>query len=460
MPKLTVYIPTHNYARYLDKAIQSVLIQTLTDWELLVIDDGSTDDTPQVLEKYRNHPQITIITQENKGLNVTNNVAVRRARGEYIMRLDADDYLDENCLLVLSSILDQKPEVGLVYPDYHHVDEGGEILETVRRKKIGEEVELLDLPAHGACSMIRREVLLNLGTYSDEFSCQDGFDLWIKLIQQYQPYNVNIPLFYYRQHPMSLTRKEEKIHETRRQIMRRFVEKTGKDGSLKVIGVIPILSANIYPQSRPFVTLADQPLIRYTMSEAVKATSLDRVVVAATDEETISYVRKHYPKVHVFKRTGTLQDSNSSNRDLITAILRQLESESGYRPDAVCLLYISTPLRKAKHIDQAVHAMTIFDVDSVISIQEELAPCYHHEIRGLTPINYQNGKTRLERRSIFKENGAVFLHRTGLFQETIPPDQCRTGHITMLPEESVKINTDFELWLAERILERSKHGSH
>ena len=158
MPKVTVYIPTHNYGRYLKAAIESVLKQTMTDWELLVIDDGSTDNTQEVLAEYENHPLIHIIAQENKGLNVSNNVAIRLSRAKYIMRLDADDYLDENCLLILANILDQKPEVGLVYPDYYHVDEGGEIIEMVRRKKIGEEVELLDLPAHGACSMTRKEI--------------------------------------------------------------------------------------------------------------------------------------------------------------------------------------------------------------------------------------------------------------------------------------------------------------
>ena len=127
---------------------------------------------------------------------VTNNVAIRLARGGYIMRLDADDFLDENCLGLLSNVLDTKPEVGLVYPDYYHVDEDGEVIELVRRKKIGEEVELLDLPAHGACTMIRRDVLLRLGSYSEKFSCQDGYDIWLKMVHSCHPYNVNLPLFY------------------------------------------------------------------------------------------------------------------------------------------------------------------------------------------------------------------------------------------------------------------------
>jgi glycosyltransferase involved in cell wall biosynthesis len=144
MVKVTVYIPSHNYAKYLDKAVQSVLDQTMTDWELIIIDDGSTDNTKDLLKKYTNNSKIRIIGQENKGLNVTNNIALRLSRGKYIIRLDADDFFDENILLVLSNVLDTKPNVGLVYPDYYHINENGETLEIIRRKKIGEEVELLD----------------------------------------------------------------------------------------------------------------------------------------------------------------------------------------------------------------------------------------------------------------------------------------------------------------------------
>lgn len=105
MAKVTVYIPTYNYAHYVDKAVQSVLKQTMQDWELIIINDGSTDNTIDVLNRYKNNQKIRIIDQENKGLNVTNNIALRLSNGQYVMRLDADDYLDENALLVMSSIL-------------------------------------------------------------------------------------------------------------------------------------------------------------------------------------------------------------------------------------------------------------------------------------------------------------------------------------------------------------------
>ena len=240
-PKVTVYIPTYNYGKYIEQAIQSVLNQTMEDWELIVINDGSTDNTSEILRRYENHPKISIIEQENRGLTVSNNIGLRLSDGKYLMRLDADDYLDENALLVLSNILDSKPEVGLVYPDYYVIDEDGGVIEIMRRKKIGEEVELLDLPAHGACTMFRKECLLQIKGYEESIECQDGYDVWLRFIQSFKPYNVNVPLFYYRQHPESLTTKRQKILETRKNIKRNFVRKYKGDYIPKVLAIIPVL---------------------------------------------------------------------------------------------------------------------------------------------------------------------------------------------------------------------------
>ncbi|MCP4374811.1 MAG: hypothetical protein GY794_01320, partial [bacterium] len=131
----------------------------------------------------------------------------------------------------------------------------------------------------------------------------------------------------------------------------------------------------------------------------------------------------------------------------------ELHDAQDYRPDVVAVLYANTPLRKAYHIDKAVNTMMIFDVDSVISIQEELAPCYQHRQFGLTPINDVSGSLRIERKAIYKDNGAVYLTKTETI-ESLSLLGKTVGHITMLPEESIKINSSFDFWLVQRIMEQ------
>ena len=100
-PLITVYITNFNYGRYLNKSIKSVLSQTYLNYELIIIDDGSTDNSKNIIEKYRHLKNVKIIYQKNRGLNFTNNIALNLSRGKYITRLDADDWLDENFLQVM-----------------------------------------------------------------------------------------------------------------------------------------------------------------------------------------------------------------------------------------------------------------------------------------------------------------------------------------------------------------------
>jgi len=450
MVKVTTYIPAYNYGKYIEKAIESVFNQTMTDWELIVIDDGSTDNTTDILNQYKKRPKTRIIRQENKGLNVTNNIALRLANGKYIMRLDADDILDENALLLLSNILDTKPDIGLVYPDYYEVDTHGEILQQVRRKKIGEEVELLDLPAHGACTMFRKELLTEIGGYIETFTCQDGYELWLRFIEKYNPYNINLPLFYYRQHPLSLTKNEQKILDTRQQIKRQYAKKKNSIAAPKVMGFIPATGNSAYAQNDPFLDLNGKPLLWYTLSSVNTLGCLDKIILSSEDDRVLDYA-KAFPKILPHKRKEKFAQATLKMQDLVLSVLNSLESESNYTPDAVCTLYINTPLRQNHHIQKAIDTMTIFNVDSVISVQEELSHCYHHRKFGLEPINTNEGGMRIERKSIYRENGSIFLSRT----EVIKSGQLlgkKIGHITMLPHESIKINTAYDLWLTKEIL--------
>lgn len=450
MPKVTVYIPTHNYGRFLGQAIKSVIGQKFDGWELIVIDDGSTDNTSDILKKFEAHPKIKIIRQDKKGLTTTNNIAIRLSRGRYIMRLDADDYLDENALLVLSNILDTHPDVGLVYPDYYRVDEQGEIIDLERRKKIGTEVTLLDLPAHGACTMIRKSCLTELGGYDESLPCQDGYDLWLRFIKRYKPYNVNIPLFYYRQHDGSLTQNKEKILAARRRAKRNFIN--ARYGKIpKVLAIIPVRKDSGVLSDSALKDIAGKPLIHYTVSEALNTKLLDKIVVTSNDEKILDFAGRFDGLTRV-RRPADLCRPNSRIEPTVKYVLSVLKKEHNYSPYAVMLLYAHTPLRKAFHIEQAIDTLLIFDVESVVSVCEDINFYYRHTKEGLAPL-VKKRLLRLERDALYRENGAIYLSKTSVIKK----DNFlggKLGHITMLPEESIKTDSEFNHWLAEKILKK------
>lgn len=141
-PLLTVYITNYNYGMYIQQSVESVLSQTFQDFELFIIDDGSVDNSKEIIEQYRDNPKINIIYQQNKGLNVTNNIAMRASIAKYIMRLDADDFLTPDALEIMVSALENDIDLGLVFPDYYYTNDNGIITGEEIRHDFDKDVSL------------------------------------------------------------------------------------------------------------------------------------------------------------------------------------------------------------------------------------------------------------------------------------------------------------------------------
>ncbi len=216
-PLITIYITNYNYGKYLKQSIESVLNQSFQDFELIIIDDGSTDDSKTIIESYEDNPKIKVVYQNNKGLTISNNTALKLSQGNFILRLDSDDYFHKDALMNLLKGF-QSDEIGMVFGDWYEVDELGDVIELKQRHNFRRDVTLYDQPAHGACTMFRKSCLIKLNGYDESIKRQDGYELWLRFIQEFKVSNINIPIFYYRQHGKSLTKNEKKLLNTRAKI--------------------------------------------------------------------------------------------------------------------------------------------------------------------------------------------------------------------------------------------------
>ncbi len=126
MPAVTVIIPCYNHGRYLPASIASVVAQTYPDWEIVVVDDGSTDDTATIasaeIARYPQHA-IRLVRQRNQGLSASRNTGIREARGRYVLPLDADDLIAPDMLARTVEMLDTQPDIGFVYTDVQMIGE-------------------------------------------------------------------------------------------------------------------------------------------------------------------------------------------------------------------------------------------------------------------------------------------------------------------------------------------------
>ena len=199
---VSVIITTFNYARYVERAVRSALEQSIDrkEYEIIVVDDASTDNTQQVLENYKDDVRIFRL-ENNSGLSAARNFALRKARGQFVVFLDADDYIHADLLRVERLFLQENPSLDAVSVDYFLVDERGNHLRHVSAQ---------EHPI--ACGiMFRKDFLFSIGLYDESFRAREEEDLRIRWTRQYNIYNLAVPLYRYRMHDNNLTKNEDEM---------------------------------------------------------------------------------------------------------------------------------------------------------------------------------------------------------------------------------------------------------
>ena len=189
-PRVTILMPVFNRERFADEAIRSVITQDFADFELLIVDDGSTDRTPEVLSAWaQRDPRIVVITSaENQGIPAALNLGLRHARSPYVARFDSDDIMMPRRLLAQAVVLDSEPEVVLVSCAYEMMDSEGSYLGTWRGDEPHEVVTWLlnfyNIVGGGGQVMFRRSEVIAEGGYTCEYPSSEDYDLWVRLLRR------------------------------------------------------------------------------------------------------------------------------------------------------------------------------------------------------------------------------------------------------------------------------------
>jgi glycosyltransferase involved in cell wall biosynthesis len=216
MPQVSVIIPTFNNAQYIGEALNSVFSQDYDAYEVIVVDDGSTDDTQQTLKPYLD--RIRFIYQSNAGSAAARNTGLTLAQGEFIVFLDADDFLLPGKLKQQVAYLTLKPQLGIVHSGWRIVSETGAIISTVEP---WHEAPHLDLetwlkykPVKMGPMMFRRRWLERVGGFDPSLRQSQDTDLILRLaLAGCQAEWIYQPTLCYRTHPASTTRKHA-LHQS------------------------------------------------------------------------------------------------------------------------------------------------------------------------------------------------------------------------------------------------------
>lgn len=203
MKLVSIVLPTYNGARYLREAIQSCLDQTYRHWELILVDDASTDETPTIIAEYvRLDPRIRSLRHEhNRKLPAALNTGFTVARGEYLTWTSDDNRYRPHALATLVAFLDARPDVDVVYSDYTVIDEAGRPLHAVQ---VETPKALPFRNPIGACFLYRAAVAHKVGPYAEDLFRAEDYDFWLRAAGVCRLEPLHEDLYEYRLHGASL----------------------------------------------------------------------------------------------------------------------------------------------------------------------------------------------------------------------------------------------------------------
>jgi len=226
MPKVTVVIPAYNAMQFLPETVESVLAQTCSDLELLIVNDGSSDNIVQWANNITDE-RVKLISQENQGVSAARNTGIMQSNGEYLAFLDADDLWKPTKLEKQIRRFEEYPEAGLVYTWTHLIDAFGKPINRVLASRlegnVWKQILVANMIGNGSSAMVRRSCFETVGLFDPELSGAADRDMWIRIAVHYPFAVVKEPLTLWRQHTNSMSKKrQEMVKDLHRTIDKNF----------------------------------------------------------------------------------------------------------------------------------------------------------------------------------------------------------------------------------------------
>lgn len=233
-PKVSVIMSVYNEEMYLRLALESILTQTFADFELIIVNDGSSDGTEEIIRSCRD-PRIRLVNQENSGLTKSLNRALSLARGDYIARMDGDDISERERFSRQVAFLDRHRNVGIIGNFAYRMDENGHRCGIYSYPTESNDIKKMLLSSCPMCHssiMFRRDCIERIGPYREKVGPTEDLDLYFRISEHFDMANIPEPLHSYRIRPEGITirrRFDQMRYDKLVRLMAEQRRQTGRD---------------------------------------------------------------------------------------------------------------------------------------------------------------------------------------------------------------------------------------
>ncbi len=386
---VSLIVTNHNYKPFLFRCLNSAINQTMSqkDYEIIIVDDASKDGSTKIIEQYKKFENFFyIFNKKNIGVSASANKAIKKARGKYFVRLDADDYVSNNFLSIMSLYLDSNPDLFCLACDYFLVQNNNKI----------RSMSCEDYPI--SCGiMYNKKKFLSYGGYNEKFKHREEEELRIRLKNKYKLNYLKIPLYRYRMHSSNKTNSKDYSHKFREKINNLQIKKNkfnsllGKTNNFllsNVIAVIPARGNSKRLKNKNIFPVWGKPMMYWTIDAAKKSKLINTIYVTSENEKILKIAKKN--KVKIIKRPEKLSKDNTYKIEAIRHAVKKIISEGKKPPSLVVSLQANSPEIVHQDIDKSINHLVKFDLHEVDSVDEN---------------NNQNGAIRVMRlKSVFQDS--------------------------------------------------------
>ncbi len=369
--KCSIIITNYNYGKFSERCIRSCLSQDFdkSKYEIIFVDDKSSDDSERIIKKFKKYENFIFIkNKKNLGVAGSSNVGIIKSKGEFIVRVDSDDYISKDLIKFLSTYLDKDKSLFGVSCDYYYFNEKNS-------KKI--RVSSREFPI--SCGiMYRRELFLNYGMYNQTFRHREEEELRQRLGNLYKIGYLEIPLYRYRMHEKNKTKQKKQMSKFKIKLttpkdivypINYEPNKKSKDTKKfkNIIAVIPARGNSKRLKDKNIFKVWNKPMIYWTIKAAKNSKFIKEIYVSSESKKILSVSKKF--KVKTIERPEILSNDKVFKMDVVTHATKYIERKFS-KPDIIVSIQANSPEISSNDIDGAINHMIKYKRNEVISVDK------------------------------------------------------------------------------------------
>ncbi len=363
--KASIIITNYNYSKYLARCLRSCFNQSLIRdfYEVILIDDCSTDNSIEIAETFKNETNFYLIkNNKNLGVAASANKGILKSKAEFIVRVDADDFVSNDFLRFLVFYLEDNKSAFCVSCDYHYVDENENKYKRIKYDEIPVSCGV----------MYRKNKLIELGMYNEEFKHREEEELRARLGSLYKIQNLGISLYRYRKHDANKTKQLKHMMEFKQKLFSTHniskEENNDKDDLDFPVAIIPARLGSQRLKEKNIQLYKKKPLIYWAIQAAKNSKYIKKIFVSSESKKILDIAKEY--GVETIERPDFLSEPHVYKMDAIIHAVNEIKKFR--RPTIISSIQANSPEINSKAIDDSINQLLKFNLNEVMSVDENL----------------------------------------------------------------------------------------